>query len=169
MNGTNTKTDDHPGVAVRPPILYLGSILAGVLLGHLRPAAAFPAAAPEALGWILGLAVTAGGVVGLFLGWREFIRWDTEIDPLKPTTRLIVTGPYRYSRNPLYVSLSLVQAGIGLLLDNLWVLGLLIPTLLVVRYGVIAREERYLEAKFGAEYLRYRESVNRWWGRKKGA
>ncbi len=77
-------------------------------------------------------------------------------------TRIITTGPYRFSRNPSYVSLTMLYLGIAIAADSVWVLAGLIPTLVVMHYGVILREEEYLEAKFGQEYLRYKRSVPRW-------
>ena len=74
----------------------------------------------------------------------------------------ITSGPFRFTRNPLYISLALVYAGIALTVGSAWALAFLVPVLGIIRYGVIAREERYLEGKFGPEYLRYKQSVRRW-------
>ena len=91
----------------------------------------------------------------------QFHRAGTTFDPRKATTALITGGPYRFSRNPSYVSLSLLYVGVGIAADSIWILGLFIPTLAVMHYGVICREERYLENKFGEEYLRYKRTVRR--------
>ena len=92
----------------------------------------------------------------------RFKEAKTNFDLRKPTTRIITTGPYRFSRNPSYVSLTMLYLGIAIAADSVWVLAGLIPTLVVMHYGVILREEEYLEAKFGEEYLRYKRSVPRW-------
>ena len=82
--------------------------------------------------------------------------------PANQRTRSSYPGPYSISRNPIYIALSLIHLGIGVLSDSLWVVGLIVPALLTIRYGVIAREERYLDAKFGDDYRRYKASVRRW-------
>jgi protein-S-isoprenylcysteine O-methyltransferase Ste14 len=96
------------------------------------------------------------------LSIREFRRFNTSFQTRRPATRLIRTGPFRYSRNPLYIFLSGMHIGIGLLANSLWVLGMLAPALVIMSAGVIAREERYLEGKFGKAYLDYKASVRRW-------
>jgi protein-S-isoprenylcysteine O-methyltransferase Ste14 len=86
----------------------------------------------------------------------------TPVIPWRETRRLVVSGPYRFSRNPDYLGQTLVAGGLGLLLTAPWVLLALVPALLLVRYGVIAREERYLERRFGEEYRQFCARVNRW-------
>ena len=78
------------------------------------------------------------------------------------TSALITDGPYRFSRNPSYVSLTLLYVGLGIILNNAWALLLVIPVLLVMHFGVVLREERHLEAVFGDEYVRYKSTVRRW-------
>ena len=100
--------------------------------------------------------------VALFvLSVREFRRAQTPIRTRKPVTKVITTGPYRFTRNPIYLSFTLLQLGLGLWANSAWVVGLLIPTLALMS-GVIAREERYMAQKFGDEYLQYRATVRRW-------
>jgi protein-S-isoprenylcysteine O-methyltransferase Ste14 len=93
---------------------------------------------------------------------RRFRRAATPFDVRKAALSLITDGPYRFSRNPVYVSLTMLYLGIGILLDNGWVLILVIPVILVMDVWVIRREERHLEAKFGEQYLRYKAVVRRW-------
>jgi protein-S-isoprenylcysteine O-methyltransferase Ste14 len=95
-------------------------------------------------------------------GVRVMHRAGTSEKTSLPTTALVTTGPFRYSRNPLYVSLTLAYLGIAVAAQSLWALALLIVVLAVVQRGVIDREERYLERRFGADYLRYKERVRRW-------
>jgi protein-S-isoprenylcysteine O-methyltransferase Ste14 len=149
---------DTPGVIAPPPLVYLGALAAGLLLDRFLPLAAFEAR-PAA---IAGLGFLALGALLMFLGMREFQRAGTDYRPYKPTTRIIESGPFRFTRNPLYLSLTLIYAGIALSLGSSWALVLLVPVLVIIRYGVIAREERYLTHKFGGEYLRYKEQVRRW-------
>lgn len=93
---------------------------------------------------------------------RRFRRAGTPFDVRKPASALITEGPYRFSRNPSYVSLTLLYLGIGILLNNGWILILVAPVFLVMDLWVVRREERHLEAKFGEEFLRYKAAVRRW-------
>ncbi len=150
---------DHPDVIAPPPLIYLGFLGVGLLLDQVWPVAAPVAASPR---YWLALALFGVGLVIALAGFREFRRAKTNVNPHKPTTAIITGGPYAYTRNPLYVALALFHGAIAIALGNVWALLLLVPALLVIRYGVIAREERYLEAKFGAEYLAYKGRVRRW-------
>jgi protein-S-isoprenylcysteine O-methyltransferase Ste14 len=93
---------------------------------------------------------------------RVLSRTHTPVDPMKPTTALVTEGPFRYSRNPIYVALTLLYVGVALLINALWILLLVVPAVLVFRYGVIAREEAYLTRKFGDAYRQYTAQVRRW-------
>jgi len=92
----------------------------------------------------------------------SFQRRGTAVEPWKPTTAIVTTGPYRITRNPAYLGMALLYIGIALLADSLWALAPLPVVLVLIDRGVIAREERYLERKFGAEYVDYRSRVRRW-------
>ena len=93
---------------------------------------------------------------------RALARAKTTVDVRKPTAAIVTDGAFRCSRNPMYVSLTLLYLGIASLINSLWVLLLVVPLLVVVERGVVEPEERYLERKFGQEYLRYKEQVRRW-------
>ena len=110
----------------------------------------------------LGLAVVALGFAEIAWAFVVMRRTSQDPDPRKPSPELIPQGPYRYSRNPMYVGMTLIQAGIGVALGNLWILLLLVPTLAILQRAVIEKEEAYLQRKFGDSYLRYRNSVRRW-------
>ncbi len=154
----NDADKDNPEVIAMPPLIYLAFLLLGLALDYLWPVAVLP----NGIQYIAGFAfVTPSGIIVVFT-LLQFHKAHTNFSPLKPTTSLITGGPFRFSRNPSYLSLSLLYVGIGIAADNLWVLGLLVPTLALMQYGVIFREERYLERKFGEEYLRYKASVRRW-------
>jgi len=133
------------------------AILVGVLLERRWPLALLPGLPGRRLA---GLCLLASAVIdSLAIGtcWRA----RTSIRPDAPSTALVRTGPYRWSRNPMYLGLALFQAGIGLWLHNAWIVLALIPVMGVMN-TIVAAEERYLTARFGAAYLDYRRSVRRW-------
>ncbi len=149
---------DLAGVIAPPPLIYLAFLLLGLGLDYVWPVALVPAGVQYPVGALLialGLALFGAAV-------RLFVKADTSVQTRKPTTAIITDGPFRFSRNPIYLAMSLSYAGIAIAADNLWILGALVPALAVIRCGVISREERYLERKFAEEYLRYKASVRRW-------
>lgn len=114
---------------------------------------------------ILGALFLVNGMVFIALARRELAKNGQPTDPGFPTERLVTTGVFSSSRNPLYLAAASILAGAGLAFSNLWLLGLVIPAVVVCHYALILPEERYLAAKFEAEYRRYRASVRRWLGR----
>ena len=149
---------DAPGVVALPPLIYAAGLLLGLALDSIFPIAVLPDTAQ----YVAGLVLIGAAIPIAVSVLRRFKRAGTNLDVRKPTTAIVTTGPFRYSRNPVYVALGLLYAGIGIAADSPWVLGLLIPVLVVMHFGVILREERYLERKFGADYLRYKHSIRRW-------
>ena len=155
---TDVAEKDVPGVIARPPFIYLGFLVLGLGLDWLWP---YPLL-PEALRYTLGGALFALGLGLALASIRRFKAAGTNFETQKPATAILTEGPYRISRNPIYIGLTAAYAGIGIAVDAPWVWVLLLPTLVVMHYGVIAREERYLERKFGKEYLDYKARVRRW-------
>ena len=153
---------DKPGVVAHPPLIYLGFLALGFALDYVWPLSLADGWLPPRLRLPFAILLAVGGASLLALGIRRFLHHGTNFRTDKPSTAVISDGVYRYTRNPLYIGLSLIYAGIALALNSVWVLALLVPILAVIRYGVIAREEHYLERKFGEEYLRYKRSVRRW-------
>lgn len=151
-------SSDNPGVIVRPPVLYLGALIAGIAVDVFWPVAALPFWLRFGVGPVL---IVAAAVI-MALATRRFAKAGTNIPTNLPTTALVTSGPHRYSRNPIYVALSLFYGGLALAAGSVAALVLLIPVLIVMRYGVIAREERYLEVKFGEEYRAYKARTRRW-------
>jgi protein-S-isoprenylcysteine O-methyltransferase Ste14 len=149
---------DKAGVIAPPPLIYLVALIFGLLMGRRFPMRFLPRTMARSLGWPL----LGGGV--LLLGWFEWAmrQADTPASPYKPVERIATEGPFRYSRNPGYLSMAMVYAGIASLANALWAILLLPVALLVIRRGVIEREERYLERKFDEEYLSYKAQVRRW-------
>ena len=157
-NGTSKQ--DNAGVIAPPPLIYAGGLLASLLL-HL----AFPIKVrllPRRLSRRLGGLLVVGAVALATTGFRFMRRAGTNVNPTVPTTALVVKGPFQFTRNPLYLSMALLYSGIALLLNMLWAMLILPFVLFVMRRGVIEREERYLERKFGEQYLQYKARVRRW-------
>ena len=149
---------DHAGVIFPPPLIYGGFLLIGFVIDFFWPIPVLPDIVQYAVGGVLlVLALTIN--VPAFISFRKV---GTAVRPDRPTTAIITSGPFRFTRNPLYLSLALIYAGIAIAADSVWVMGFLIPVLLIMNRGVIAREEKYLEGKFGEEYRRYKETVRRW-------
>lgn len=149
---------DNPGVVAPPPLIYGGALAAGLLAHRLRPAPFLPPSLSKALGWPL---LGGGLLLGRF-GVRALRGAGTNVNPYKPVTAFVSEGPYRFTRNPLYLGLTLMYGGIAALFNALWAVTLLPLVLGVMQRGVIEHEERYLEHKFGDEYLRYKARVRRW-------
>lgn len=147
-----------PGTRIHPPLIYLAALLVGVGLNHWWPIRLLPGP----WGGVVGVALIAAGVAIMPPVLLRFRRAGTAFNPHKPASALITDGPYRLSRNPAYVALTLWYLGAGLLLNNGSVLLLAIPVLLAMDRWVVPREERHLEAKFGEQYLRYKSAVRRW-------
>ena len=152
------KTTDTAGVIAPPPVIYLTSLVIGLVFRALVPTPFLP----RGLAFMLGAILIAIAVWLSVWGVRVMHRAGTSEKTSLPTTALVTTGPFRYSRNPLYVSLTLAYLGIAVAAQSLWALALLIVVLAVMLRGVIGREERYLERRFCEDYLRYKGRVRRW-------
>jgi protein-S-isoprenylcysteine O-methyltransferase Ste14 len=147
-----------PAWSPPPPLIYAGALALGLVANKLYPMAFLP----RAVSRVLGLPLIVGGLAIGLLSFREMRRAETNVDPYKPATAIVTEEPYRFTRNPLYVGMTLVYSGITALF-NAFPAAILFPlALAVMRGGVIEREERYLEGKFGDEYLAYKARVRRW-------
>jgi protein-S-isoprenylcysteine O-methyltransferase Ste14 len=149
---------DHSGVAIPPPLLYVVPFLAGLLIHWAHPATLLPRGVTAPFGVIL----VALGLALIGFAAASFLRAHTSPLPIKPTTAIVETGPYRFTRNPMYVGLAVLYLGLTLWVNSLWPLLLLPVALFAIQRFVIAREERYLEAKFGDQYRGYKARVRRW-------
>jgi len=152
------KTSDTAGVVAPPPLIYLAALVVGLVLRAVAPTPFLPRDLSVGVGVLLVVIAVGLSVWGV----RTMRHAGTPVSPRAPTTALVTAGPFRFSRNPLYVSLTLCYLGIAIATQALWAIPLLVVVLVVMRRGVIDREERYLERKFGAEYLRYKARVRRW-------
>lgn len=143
---------------VRPPLVYAGSLVLGLALHYLWPVRLMS----SAISTPLGAAITVLAI-GLFVSAvRTFRAAGTPVPGNLPTTTIVGTGPYRFSRNPIYLAFSLLQVGVSVWVNSVVVLLMLIPAAALMQYVVIPREEQYLEARFQSQYLRYKASVRRW-------
>jgi protein-S-isoprenylcysteine O-methyltransferase Ste14 len=144
---------DVSGVIAPPPLIYVGFLLAGLALDWLFG---------DTLRILLAAILLIAGIALMVLGGSRFAAAGTNIQTRKPTTALVTSGIYRYTRNPIYLGMTLIYMALSLFADSSIALAGLPVVLAVIRYGVIAREESYLEAKFGAEYQAYKSAVRRW-------
>jgi protein-S-isoprenylcysteine O-methyltransferase Ste14 len=163
---------DLPGVIAPPPLIYLGILFVGWGLARIG---GWPEVAGAGFGWLatgfglemevrrgVALALIVGGLLLDGMAAGLFRRRGTAVEPWKPSTVLISEGPYRFSRNPIYLGFAITYVGLAIAMDSWIALILLIPCLAIVDRFVIQREERYLAAKFGADYEAYRQKVRRW-------
>lgn len=152
------------GVIARPILLFPAVLLLGFALDHLLRLPV-PISRISMVHWIsaifagslilIGIAVFAAGV-------RSFCRAATPLPTNQPARTLVTTSIYRWTRNPIYLAFFLVYGGIGIAVSSPWILILALPLAILIRYGVIAREEIYLERRFGDAYLDYKRHVRRW-------
>lgn len=143
---------------VRPPLVYPVAIAMGALIQLAAPLPFLPRTLALPLG--ASLVVIA---IGLFAySVAKFRAAGTPVPARKPTTAIVRTGPYRFSRNPIYLAFSLLQLGIAIWANSVWLLATLVGAVALIHSVVIQREEHYLERRFGAEYLDYKASVRRW-------
>ena len=149
---------DTPGIWVPPPLVYLLALLLGLLLDRR----AYVPFVPRGVTRVLGEPLVGGGMALAAWFVRTMHGADTTLRTDKPVSSLVQEGPFRYSRNPGYLSLTMIYVGIAILRNALWAILLLPLALYVIQREVIEREERYLERTFGEEYLAYTRRVRRW-------
>jgi len=152
-------TTDTANVIIRPPIAWAVAILGGLALNWLMPLPFVPASVPA--GW-LGAIVFALALALLAWAIATVTRAGSNVPTSQPTTTIVDGGPYRFTRNPIYLGMALGLIGLAIAFNSVWLLLALVPFALVIRYGVVAREEAYLERKFGDVYRGYRARVRRW-------
>jgi protein-S-isoprenylcysteine O-methyltransferase Ste14 len=149
---------DHSGVFVPPPLIYFVFFIIGMLLQLVCSVRILSPSADRAIGVICimsGLTLIAWSV-------QTFWRSKTSVIPVRPSSAIVTGGPFRFTRNPMYIALTLLYLGTAFWLNTLWPIVLLPVLLFLVQSYVIAREERYLERKFGKEYLQYKSRVRKW-------
>jgi protein-S-isoprenylcysteine O-methyltransferase Ste14 len=156
---TDPAEDRGPRVVVLPPVLFALTLMAGIALQWTSPLPLWDARWPR---WVLGAVLLVAGLA--FARWAEraMHRAGTHVRADRPSTAIVLDGPFRYTRNPLYLSVAAGFTVIALLANSSWFLLLLVPMALVLHFGIVLREERYLEAKFGEPYRAFRRRVRRY-------
>ncbi len=152
------QAQDHANVRIPPPLLYAVPLVIGVVLRFVFPVQVLPIETALIVGAISAMLSFALGFPAFWLMRRA----RTSVNPQHPTTDLVTQGPFRLTRNPLYLSLAVLYAGLALMVNAWWALLLLPVVLVLVQLLVILPEERYLEQQFGELYVSYKANVRRW-------
>jgi protein-S-isoprenylcysteine O-methyltransferase Ste14 len=141
-----------------PPLLYLGMLIVGLVLSALFPTPVLNGPLPT----LIGVLLVALGLVLLVSGAITMRRVGESLNPNEPTRTLVENGPFRFSRNPTYLGLTALYAGLALAFSSLWALALLLVVLIIMDRSVIASEEQYLQGQLGDRYRQYQARVRRW-------
>ena len=149
---------DNAGVIAFPPLLSGGTLIIGLVIQWLVPRHPFPPGPAR----IVGIVLIVAAVLLIAWGGATMRNAGTNINPAEPSLVLVTGGPFSWTRNPLYLANVILYIGISVLLNALWPFALLIPLIVLLEWGVIRREERYLAAKFGDPYRAYMGRVRRW-------
>ena len=149
------------GVIARPPLLFLAALLIGFVLDRLLRLP-FPVPGIDLVHWIIGGSLILIGLALAAAGTRNFSRSGTPFVSIKPTRALGTTSIHGWTRNPIYLGMFLLYGGIGVAAQSPWTLILTLPLAITIRYGIVAREEAYLERRFGTAYREYKARVRRW-------
>ena len=153
-----TNLNLETGIKLPPPIIYLAALIIGMVIDDFWPLSLFP----EIWGHIIGSVFIPVSILLVPTFLIQFKKAGTTFDVRKSATTLITDGPYRFSRNPAYISLTLLYLGLGAFFQNAWILVFVIPVLLIMDLRIVRKEERHLEAKFGEAYIQYISVVGRW-------
>tara|TARA_B100000767_G_scaffold150904_1_gene142060 strand:+ start:311 stop:784 length:474 start_codon:yes stop_codon:yes gene_type:complete len=150
--------NDNPAVKIPPPLIFLGFGLFGIVIHYFKPLIITGSS------WLMYLGVLI--LIASFLGFGYMVNFykknETEIEPTKTTSKIITSGLYRYSRNPVYLISCAGPIGLGFIFTTYWAMFAFIPALIVVYFTAVKKEEQYLGEKFGQEYLDYKKKVRRW-------
>ena len=160
-DGQPVNDAETAGVIARPPLLFLGALVLGLVWDFLLPLP-FLIPGSDLVNWLTGGALIVIGLAVAGAGIRNFSRAGTPVRGYKPTCALVTAGIHGWSRNPIYLGMFLTYFGIGLAAHSPWVLLITLPLAITIRYGVVAREEAYLERRFGDVYRNYKSRVRRW-------
>ncbi len=154
----SVRSKNSPDIISCPPLVFWGAFAIGMFLNWWIPSPNFATASIKVVGVIFGVLGTMVGCWGLY----TFHRAGTYVRPNRPVTALVTGGPFRYSRNPFYLAMTVIYLGIALYAGVLWPLVTLVPALLMVHWRIVRREEGFLESRFGDDYRVYKAHVRRW-------
>ena len=157
-----TDTQDTPGVIAPPPLLALGALVLGLVFDRLAPAYVLTVLLSLFERIAIGLVLMAVGAALAVSAIRAFTNAGTYVEPWKPTIALVTDDVFQWLRNPMYVGGMLLLAGLAIIIASDWTLVMTVALALALHFGVIKREERYLDAKFGEPYRNYRRKVRRY-------
>jgi len=157
-----TDTQDTPGVIAPPPLLALGALVLGLVFDRLAPAYVLTVLLSLFERIAIGLVLMAVGAALAVSAIRAFTKAGTYVEPWKPTIALVTDDVFQWLRNPMYVGGMLLLAGLAIIIASDWTLVMTVALALALHFGVIKREERYLDAKFGEPYRNYRRKVRRY-------
>ena len=153
-------TTDRPNIIAPPPILFAICVIAAAIVDHYRPLPIMNGQRDvrfATASLLSALAVTIAATAR-----REMIAHKEHPNPYKPTNTIVESGPYRFSRNPIYIAFFIVAIAVGFFANSWWIVASIIPIFFLLHFGVILREEQYLSSKFGETYEGYRRRVRRW-------
>ncbi|WP_237060255.1 methyltransferase family protein [Microbulbifer sediminum] len=159
MKTASAEKRDHPDIVALPPLIYAAFLGAALLVQWAWP---LEISSAHRFLWRPGAFMVVAAVLLVLWAKRALDRAHTNIHPHRPTTSIVCDGPFRFSRNPIYLAMTMLYLGITLLFNSWWGPILLVPLFATVHYGVIKREERYLMDKFGKRYRNYRKRVRRY-------
>ena len=151
---------DRPAIIAPPPLLVLACIAAGFIAARFKPLPFFPG--PASVRVAISIVLFLAPVVIVFVARRELIKHKEHPNPYKPTSAIVSSGIYRFSRNPIYIAFLIVVLATATAANNAWLLVSIVLAFVLLQFGVVRAEERYLSGKFGAEYDEYRRRVRRW-------
>ncbi len=157
-----SRPTDHPGVFAPPPLAAFAAVALGLALDRLLPAYILAVLVPRPARLVIGLLSILAGCGLAIAGWKAFMRSGTPVSPYRPAIALVTTGVFAYVRNPIYAGLILIVFGIGFASASDWTLVMTVALALALHFGVVLREERYLETTFGDAYLAYKRRVPRY-------
>jgi len=153
-----TKHKDNPNVIAPPPLIFFSGLLLGGLIEWNKPFPVFS----KTVSLFAGIILIFVGLLIILAAWLQMRKAKTNIEPWKPTTVVLDTGLYAFSRNPIYAAMVMIYVGVSFLINSFWILMFLPFVILIIHFGVILREEKYLENKFGDSFRDYKSKVRRW-------
>jgi protein-S-isoprenylcysteine O-methyltransferase Ste14 len=151
---------DRPAIIAPPPLLGLACIAAGLIAEHYKPLPFFPV--PLAIRVAIAIVLFFIAVFGIAMARRELIKHHEHPNPYKPTSAIVSSGIYRRTRNPIYIAFMIIVLAAAVAANSVWLLLSIVVLFVLLEFGVLRAEERYLSGKFGVEYDAYRRTVRRW-------